>query len=96
MSTSTWPSRGTSVLTAASTENVPLPCIGTQTCVSWPWMMSTSLRRTSAVTALNAASHEPQSRSIALLVGERRGQRAGGEEDRIAGEEGSWDFLELD
>ncbi len=56
------------MFTAASTENVPLPCIGTQTCVSWPWMMSSSLRRMSAVTALNSASHEPQSRSIALLV----------------------------
>ena len=68
MSTSVWPSRGTSVLTAASTENVPLPCIGTQTWEPWPWMTSCSLRRTSAVTALKLESHEPQSRSIAALV----------------------------
>ena len=68
ISTSTWPSRGTSVLIAASTENVPLPCIGTQTCVSPAWMMSTSFARTRAVTSLNAVSHEPQSRSIADFV----------------------------
>ena len=69
ISTSTWPSRGTSVLIAASTENVPLPCSGTQTCVASPWTIETAFRRTSAVTALNAASQEPQSRSIAAFVG---------------------------
>ncbi len=56
------------MLTAASTENVPLPCIGTQTWVSWPWTMSSSFFRTSAVTALKFASHDPQSRSIAVFV----------------------------
>ena len=68
ISTSTWPLRGTSVLIAASTENVPLPCTGTQTCVSWPLTIATSFFRTSAVTALKFASHDPQSRSIAIFV----------------------------
>jgi hypothetical protein len=35
-STSTWPSRGTIVATAASTEKVPLPCSGTTTCEPSP------------------------------------------------------------
>src|SRR6266550_7739401 len=68
MRTSTWPSRGTSVFTAPSTEKVPLPCIGTQTCVSRPLTIAVSRSRTRAVTALKLASHEPQSRSIAALV----------------------------
>src|SRR5262249_35130661 len=68
MSTSTWPSRGTSVFTAASTENVPLPCTGTQTCVSDALRMPVKRSRTRAVTALNLLSHEPQSCSMAVLV----------------------------
>ena len=67
-STSTWPSRGTIVATEASTLNVPLPCSGTTTCESSPCTMASRLLRTRAVTALNSASHEPQSRSIASLV----------------------------
>src|SRR5207244_3383747 len=67
-STRTWPSRGTSVLTAASTENVPLPCIGTQTCVSAPLITAVRRARRRAVTSLNALSHDPQSRSIADRV----------------------------
>src|SRR2546428_3751772 len=68
ISTSTWPSRGTIVLTAASTENVPLPCMGTQTCVASALTIAVRLSRTRAVTALKRLSHEPQSRSIADLV----------------------------
>jgi hypothetical protein len=66
--TSTWPSRGTTVATAASTLKVPLPCSGTTTCESCPWMTSSRLLRTLAVTALKSASQEPQSLSIASLV----------------------------
>src|SRR5205823_8376072 len=46
----------------------PLPCIGTQVCVSVALTIASSQDRTRAVTALNAASQEPQSRSMALLV----------------------------
>src|SRR5204862_8199186 len=67
-STRTCPLRGTSVLTAPSIENVPLPCIGTQTCVGAPLTMASRRSRTRAVTALNLLSHDPQSRSIADLV----------------------------
>ncbi len=56
------------MFTAASTEKVPLPCIGTTVCVPSPWTSASSLRLTSAVTRLNAESHDPQSRSIAVLV----------------------------
>jgi hypothetical protein len=69
ISTSTWPVRGTSVLTAASTENVPLPCIGTHTCVAAALTTARRRSRTAAVTALKFESHEPQSRSIAIRVG---------------------------
>src|SRR5215469_2575851 len=68
MSTRTCPSRGTSVFTAASTENVPLPCSGTHTCVSAALRMPVRRSRTRAVTALNLLSQEPQSRSMAVLV----------------------------
>ena len=56
------------MFTAASTEKVPLPCIGTQTCFSAAFTMAISRSRTRAVTALKLLSHDPQSRSIALLV----------------------------
>ena len=54
--------------TAASTEKVPLPCSGTTTCEPSPWTIVSSCWRSSAVTAMNDESHEPQSRSIASLV----------------------------
>ncbi len=66
--TSTCPSRGTSVFTAASIEKVPLPCMGTQTWASVAFTIASSRSRTRAVTALKLLSHDPQSRSIALLV----------------------------
>src|SRR6185312_4311448 len=53
---------------AASTANVPLPCIGTHTCECAPDTMSSRRSRTSAVIALKLESHEPQSRSIATFV----------------------------
>src|SRR5882757_6879268 len=68
--TRTRASRGTSVPSAASTENVPLPCIGTQTySPSSPGStMCTRSRQMLPVIWLNDASQEPQSRSIACLV----------------------------
>ena len=68
ITTSTWPSRGTIVFTAASTENVPLPCMGTQTCVVSPLTIAIRRSRTRLVTALKRLSHEPQSRNIADRV----------------------------
>jgi len=64
---------GTSVETArvpmaASTENVPLPCIGTHSCVPCPWTIATKRSRMRPVMALKSASHDPQSRNIASLV----------------------------
>ena len=47
--TSTTPSRGTSVPSAASTENVPLPCIGTHTYSSPPCAIVTRSAQTLAV-----------------------------------------------
>src|ERR1022692_78839 len=42
--------------------------MGTQTCVSRPLMIAVRRSRTRAVTALKLESHDPQSRSIAVLV----------------------------
>src|ERR1700686_3929289 len=66
--TSTLLPLGTSVPSAASTANVPLPCSGTQTCSPCALTMATRSRHTDAVSSLNAPSHEPQSLSIADLV----------------------------
>src|SRR6202140_2041368 len=66
--TSPLPPLGTSVPSAASTANVPLPCSGTQTCSPCALTTATRSRHTDAVSSLNAPSHEPQSLSIADLV----------------------------
>ena len=66
--TSTFPARGTKVPIAASTENVPLPCRGTHVYSLPPPTISTRSLRRLAVMALKAASHEPQSFSMACLV----------------------------
>src|SRR3954471_9237329 len=66
--TRTLPVFGTSGAIAASSEKVPLPCIGTQTWVPAPPTMSTTSLQMLAVIALNDVSHEPQSRSIACFV----------------------------
>ncbi len=66
--TSTTASRGTSEPSAASTENVPLPCIGTHTKSSSPDTIASRSRQISLVIRLKAASHDPQSRSIASRV----------------------------
>ncbi|CAJ4451731.1 Uncharacterised protein [Burkholderia pseudomallei] len=66
--TSTRASRGTSVPSVASTANVPLPCSGTHTYASPPPAIRTRSAQTLFVSRLKAASHEPQSRSIASRV----------------------------
>src|ERR1700681_2735809 len=66
--TSTLPPLGTSVPSAASTANVPLPCNGTQTCSPCALTTATRSRQTDAVSSLNASSHDPESESIADLV----------------------------
>jgi hypothetical protein len=52
----------------ASTEKVPLPWIGTVTCVSAAPANSTNRRRTSAFMAMKRRSRDPQSCSIARLT----------------------------
>src|SRR5688572_27575075 len=100
--TRTLPSRGTTFESAASTENVPLPCNGTQTCVSSPCTTATRSLQIDAVIALKDASHEPQSRSIACLVSSDvvrgPGVRRMGSFPRImvGFSRGAWDILVIE
>src|SRR5882762_8084734 len=66
--TSTCPVRGTSVPIAASTENVPLPCMGTHWCVPASCTICSRRSQTRAVILLKSTSQEPQSRSMLCLV----------------------------
>jgi hypothetical protein len=56
------------VATAASTLNVPLPCKGTNTWLSWAVHDVEQPLAQAGRTALKSASHEPQSFSMASLV----------------------------
>ena len=64
----------------ASTAKVPLPWIGTATCV--PATPASAARRVRMPSdrAMKAASREPQSRSMAALVRADVGQGAGGQQ----------------
>ena len=68
LGTSTLPSLGTKVPSMASTENVPEPCSGTHAWLCSAWAISSSIWQTAPVMLLKAASHEPQSCSMACLV----------------------------
>ena len=68
MSRSTFPERGTKVVSIASTAKVPEPCIGT---VTWPPLAFTTSGRRSSTSLLilrNVASREPQSCTITSLT----------------------------
>ncbi len=67
-STSNLPSRGTSEPIAASTAKVPLPWIGTATCVSATPASAASRVRTPSDKAMKGLSREPQSRPMAARV----------------------------
>ena len=66
--TSTCPLRGTSVPIAASTENVPLPCRGTHSCVAVAFTIASKRSRTRPVIWLKSLSQEPQSRNMLCRV----------------------------
>ena len=87
ISTSTWPVRGTSVLIAASTENVPLPCIGTQTCVSCAVDDGDELLPHLAGDGVEVGVPRSPVAQHRHLRGERRRDGAGRQQDRIARKE---------
>ena len=68
ISSSTLPSRGTKVVSIASTANVPEPCIGTVTKSSAPFRIAGKRVSTDLLILMKAASREPQSCTMACLT----------------------------